>query len=81
MNLHVPSWNRRVVVVKILPVTLLLQLQDFPQLARIVLIGDGTCLKVGGGGGATKIVTEMHVQTREGSDCNYSQYCLMFLFN
>ena len=39
VNLHVPSWNRRVVVVKVLPVTLklLLQLQDSPQLARIVL--------------------------------------------
>ena len=37
MNLHVPSWNRRVVVVKVLPVTLLLQPQDSPQLARIVL--------------------------------------------
>ena len=46
------------------------------------IIGGGTCLKVGGeGGGGRKIVTEMHVQMREGSDCIYSQYCLMFLFN
>ena len=39
VNIRVPSWNRRVVevVVKVLPVTLLLQLQDSPQLARIVL--------------------------------------------
>ena len=41
-------------------------------------IGGGTCLKVGG---PRKIVTEMHVQMRAGNDCNYSRYCLMFLFN
>ena len=38
-------------------------------------IGGGTCLKEGG---PRKIVTEKHVQMREGSEC---QYCLMFLFN
>ena len=42
-------------------------------------IGGGTFLKVGGG--PRKIVTEMHVQMRTGNDCNYSRYCLMFLFN
>ena len=42
------------------------------------IIGSGTCLKVGG---PRKIVTEMHVQMRAGNDCNYSRYCLMFLFN
>ena len=34
-----------------------------------------------GVGGPRKIVTDMHVQMRAGSDCKYSWYRLMFLFN
>ena len=33
------------------------------------------------GGGGPEKVTEMHLQMRTGNDSNYSQYCLMFLFN
>ena len=45
-----------------------------------IIIGGGTCLKVGG---PRKIVkfAEMHVQMRACNNCNHSQYCLMFLFN
>ena len=44
---------------------------------RDAVIGGGICLKVGGG--TRKIIIEMHVQMRAGNDCNYSQYCSMFL--